>query len=259
MQDLRVSLVQSMLHWEDAEANRAMFAQRLAPLAGNTDLVVLPEMFTTGFTMHSHDLAERMDGGTVDWMRSQAARLNAAIYGSAIIEEGGRYFNRGLFVTPEGATTAYDKRHLFRMAGEDEHYAAGGDRVVVQWRGWRLLLQVCYDLRFPAFSRSRNDVDALLYVANWPEPRRLAWSSLLVARAIENLSYVVGVNRVGMDGKGIHYTGDSVVVEPRGTTIATIGPGTEGLATVTLDATALQEFRAKFPAHLDADDFDLKR
>lgn len=258
MQDLRVTLVQSMLHWEDAEANRAMFAQRLAPLAGTTDLVVLPEMFTTSFTMHSHDLAEQMDGDTLDWMRTQAVSLDTAIYGSVIIEDRGHYFNRGLFVTPDGTVTVYDKRHLFRMAGEDEHYAPGERRVVVQWRGWRILLQVCYDLRFPVFSRSRNDVDALLYVANWPEPRRFAWSSLLVARAIENLSYVVGVNRVGMDGKGIHYTGDSVVVEPRGRTIAMVAPGTEGVTTVTLDAAALQDFRAKFPAHLDADEFSLK-
>lgn len=259
MQDLRVSFVQCMLHWEDANANRAMFAERLAPLAGTTHLIVLPEMFTTGFSMRSRELAEHMDGPTVEWMRAQAATLDAALYGSVIIEDGGRYVNRGLFITPDGTVTAYDKRHLFRMAGEDAHFDAGKERVVVQWRGWRLLLQVCYDLRFPVFSRSRNDVDALLYVANWPEPRRAAWSSLLVARAIENLSYVVGVNRVGMDGKGIHYTGDSVVVEPRGATIAAIEPGTEGLATVTLDAAALQEFRTKFPAHLDADDFELKR
>jgi len=258
MQDLKVSLVQSMLQWEDADANRSMFAERLAPLAGTTHLIVLPEMFTTGFSMRSRELAERMDGPTVAWMRAQAAALDAALYGSVIIEDGGRYVNRGLFVTPDGMVTAYDKRHLFRMAGEDGHFDTGNERVVVQWRGWRLLLQVCYDLRFPVFSRSRNDVDALLYVANWPEPRRSAWSSLLVARAIENLSYVVGVNRVGMDGKGIHYTGDSVTVEPKGQAIAMVEPGTEGIATVVLDAAALQEYRAKFPAHLDADDFSLK-
>lgn len=258
MRDLRVSLVQSMLHWEDADSNRSMFARWLAPLAGATDLVVLPEMFTTGFTMQSRERAEDMDGPTMAWLRQQASTLDAAIYGSMIIVDLGRYFNRGLFVGPDGSVTTYDKRHLFRMAGEDAHYVPGDRRVVVEWRGWRILLQVCYDLRFPVFSRSRNDVDLMLYVANWPEPRRFAWSSLLVARAIENLAHVAGVNRVGMDGKGIHYTGDSVVLDPRGQELAAIGAGKEGVTTVTLEGAALLDLRAKFPTHLDADDFDLR-
>jgi len=257
MQDLRVTLVQTMLHWEDAAANRAMFGVKLAALKGTTDLVVLPEMFTTGFSMRSKELAETMDGPTVSWMREQAKALDAALYGSVIITENGNYFNRGLFVEASGKVTVYDKRHLFRFATEDEHYSPGTRRAVVQWRGWRLLLQVCFDLRFPVFSRNRNDYDAILYVANWPEARRYPWSQLLIARAIENQCYVAGLNRVGMDAKGIHYSGDSVVIDPRGAAIAQVEPSTEGMATVTLDRASLEDFRQKFPVGKDADDFRL--
>jgi omega-amidase len=257
MQDLRVTLVQPMLHWEDAAANRAMFGERLKPLAGTTDLIVLPEMFTTGFSMRSHELAEPMDGPTVTWMREQAAAAGAALYGSVIIAENGSYYNRGLFVRPDGGMDVYDKRHLFRMAEEQRHYAPGGKRVVVDWKGWRLLLQVCYDLRFPVFSRNRGDVDAMLYVANWPEARRFPWNQLLIARAIENQACVVGVNRVGMDGQGHHYSGDSVALDARGSAIGAVMPSTEGCLTVVLERAALDEFRAKFPASMDADGFTL--
>lgn len=250
--------MQSMLHWEDAEANRAMFAEKMAPLAGTTDLVVLPEMFTTGFSMRSHDLSETMDGSTTAWMRDQAAVVGAAIYGSVIIEDGGERYNRGLFVRPDGEITVYDKRHLFRMAEEHRHFAAGERRVVVHWKGWRILLQVCYDLRFPVFSRNRNDVDAMLYVANWPEARRYAWNQLSIARAIENQTYVVAVNRVGMDGQGHHYSGDSVVIDPRGAVVGKVDPSTEGSTTIALDRAGLDEFRTKFPAAQDADGFRLE-
>lgn len=258
MPDLRATIVQSMLHWEDAEANRAMFGDMLSTLKGMTDLIVLPEMFTTGFSMRSTELAEDMSGPTVAWMTEQAKATNAAIYGSVIITEGGHAFNRGLFVTPEGSVTVYDKRHLFRFASETDHYRAGTERVIVEWRGWRILLQICFDLRFPVFARNRGDYDAILYVANWPEARRFPWSQLLIARAIENQCYVAGVNRVGMDGKGIHYSGDSVVVDPRGATIASVEPAHEGLATVNLEWGALEDFRAKFPLAMEADDFELK-
>lgn len=258
MQDLRVTLVQSMLHWEDAAANRAMFAGQLGALKGATDLVVLPEMFPTGFSMRSEELAEEMNGPTVQWMREQAKVLDAAIYGSVIISESGKCFNRGLFVKPDGEVIHYDKRHLFRFANENDHYSAGADRVVATWRGWRILLQICFDLRFPVFARNRGDYDAALYVANWPEARRYPWSQLLIARAIENQCYVAGVNRVGMDGKGIHYTGDSVVIDPRGAVIGSVEPAMEGCTTTVLDASALSDFREKFPVGLDADDFELK-
>lgn len=258
MRDLRTTLVQSMLHWEDAAANRASFGDKLAGLKGSTDLIALPEMFTTGFSMRSAELAEPMDGPTVAWMREQAQSLDAALYGSVIIKENGKYFNRGLFVEPSGKVTAYDKRHLFRFANENEHYSPGQERVVVEWRGWRLLLQVCFDLRFPVFARNRNDYDAILYVANWPEARRYPWSSLLIARAIENQCYVAGVNRVGMDAKGIHYSGDSVMIDPRGQVVAELPPSQEGTLSSTWDGSALQEFRRKFPVALDADDFEVR-
>ncbi len=257
MRDLRVTLVQSMLHWEDAGANRAMFTKKLEGLKGSTDLVVLPEMFTTGFTMNTA-LAETMDGEAVRWMKEQAVYLDAAIYGSVVIADGGKTFNRGLFVTPEGTVTTYDKRHLFRFANETDHFSAGKERVVVEWRGWRILLQICFDLRFPVFARNKGDYDAALYVACWPEARRYPWSQLLIARAIENQCYVVGVNRVGMDGKGIHYTGDSVAIDPKGQALAGCDPSSDRSTHATLDAAALVDFRAKFPVGMEADDFDLR-
>ncbi len=256
MQDLRVTLVQSMLHWEDAGANRAMFAGKLKGLKGATDLVVLPEMFTTGFTMNTA-LAETMDGTTVQWMKEQAVSIDAAIYGSVIITDGDRTYNRGLFVTPAGTVSHYDKRHLFRMAEEFRHFTGGKQRLVVEWRGWRLLLQICYDLRFPVFSRNKGDYDAILYVANWPEARRYPWSQLLIARAIENQSYVIGVNRVGMDGKGHHYTGDSACVDPRGDADE-LPAGKEDMLRTVLHRLALDDYREKFPVGMDADDFELR-
>jgi len=258
MRDLRVTLVQTMLHWEDAEANRVMFAEKLAALKGTTDLIVLPEMFTTGFSMRSKELAETMDGATVKWMTEQACSLDAAICGSVIIADAGNYFNRGLFVTALGQVTVYDKRHLFRMAEEKDNYARGQKRVIVELNGWRILLQVCYDLRFPVFARNRSDYDAIIYAANWPEARRFPWSQLLIARAIENQCCVIGVNRVGMDGKGHHYTGDSVAIDAKGQVFAACDAGQERIITCSLDRTALDDFREKFPVGKDADDFELK-
>ena len=258
MRDLRVTLVQGNLHWEDPGDNRARLAMKLKDLRGTTDLVVLPEMFTTGFTMRSRELAEGMDGRTVQWMREQAAALDAALYGSAIINEGAHCYNRGLFVTPDGAVSCYDKRHLFRFAGETDHYTPGTERVVVAWRGWRILLQICFDLRFPVFARNRGDYDAILYVANWPEVRRYPWSQLLIARAIENQCHVIGVNRVGQDGNGHLYSGDSAAIDPRGA-VDVLPAGGELVHTVRLDGAALAEFRARFPVALEADDFELRR
>jgi omega-amidase len=256
MQDLRVTLVQSHLHWEDAAENRALFTAKFKDLRGTTDLVVLPEMFTTGFTMRSRELAEGMDGRTVAWMKEQAHAMGAALYGSAIIREGDDRYNRGLFVTPDGTVTTYDKRHLFRFAKETDHYTAGAERVVVEWRGWRILLQICFDLRFPVFARNRGDYDAILYVANWPEVRRYPWSHLLIARAIENQCHVVGVNRVGQDGNGHLYSGDSAAIDPRGA-VTGLAPGTEGMLTTVFDRAALEDFRAKFPVAMEADGFTL--
>jgi predicted amidohydrolase len=256
VRDLNVTMVQQPLAWQDAAANRARFSELLAPLVGRTDLVVLPEMFTTGFSMQAAELAEDMEGPSVEWLRTMAARLGAVVAGSLIVADGG-YRNRLLWARPDGTLAAYDKRHLFRMAREHEHYTAGEERVVVDLYGWRVLPLVCYDLRFPVWSRSRDDYDLALYVANWPAARRYAWSTLLRARAIENLCYVVGVNRVGADGAGIDYAGDSVALDPRGRPLAELGDAAV-VTQVTLSADALREHRRRFPAHLDADAFRLE-
>jgi predicted amidohydrolase len=255
-----VALVQAPLQWHDPQANRAAFAALLAPLAGQVDLVVLPEMFTTGFTMEPEAVAEPPGGPTDAWLRQQARALDAAITGSHVCRDAERYFNRLLWATPEGEPRHYDKRHLFRMAGEDRRYAPGSELLVASWRGLRCAPQVCYDLRFPVWSRRRPDYDydLLVYVANWPAVRGAAWRALLVARAIENQCYVVGVNRVGTDAKGLEYAGDSLAVGPRGELLADPGT-TPGVTLVTLDYTALREFRDRFPAHLDADRFTLER
>ncbi|MFO1428136.1 MAG: amidohydrolase [Steroidobacteraceae bacterium] len=256
--NLRVTLVQQPLHWEDPAANLAAFERLLAPLAGQTDLVVLPEMFTTGFSMQPQRLAEPADGSGARWLTGQAQRLGAAVSGSIMTRAGGHCVNRLWFATPDGALHHYDKRHLFRMAGEHEAYAAGDRGLVVEWRGWRIAPLVCYDLRFPVWSRRRPgyDYDLLLYVANWPARRRYAWSQLLIARAIENQACVVGVNRVGADGAGVPHAGDSAAHDHLGAPLAVLGDDA-GLRTVELDREALSQFRERFPAHLDADRFEL--
>ncbi|MEO0997253.1 MAG: amidohydrolase [Pseudomonadota bacterium] len=253
MRDLTVTAVQCGLEWECPEANRDALGRVLADIAG-TDLVVLPEMFTTGFSIASTAAAETMAGPTVRWLRERASAGGHAVVGSVKIVEDDRCYNRLLFVTPDGEITAYDKRHLFRMAGEHERYQAGRGRVVVNLAGWRLLLQVCYDLRFPVFSRNRDDYDAVIYVANWPAARRSAWQRLLPARAIENLAYCIGVNRVGQDGNGIDYAGDSVILDYIGDELAAAGAAATTIS-ATLSAGGLARFRRKFPAHLDADEF----
>jgi predicted amidohydrolase len=255
---LRVTLVQQPLLWGDAEGNRRHFGSLLRGLAGSTDLVVLPETFTTGFSMEVERLAEPADGTSLQWLREQAGALDAAIAGSVITRDGGRYYNRLLWATPDGQVRHYDKRHLFRMAGEHQHFAPGRAAWSIPWRGLRICPLVCYDLRFPVYSRRRAelDYDLLVYVANWPAPRADAWRALLPARAIENQSYVVGVNRIGVDGKDIPYAGDSVAHDFRGRPLAQAG-GTAGVMTVEIDAEPLQAFREKFPAHLDADRFHL--
>ena len=255
----RVSLVQQPLAWHDPAANREQFARLLAPLAGATDLVVLPEMFTTGFTMKPEEFAEAADGPTRDWLREQARVLDATVGGSVAVHENGRYFNRFMLALPEGPTYWYDKRHLFRMGGEHRHYSAGTHALIIEWRGLRLCPLVCYDLRFPVWSRRRPelDYDLVIYCANWPAPRRTAWNALLRARAIENQAYCVGVNRVGSDGAGNAYVGDSVALDFMGQALVDLMDGTQ-VITVPLDPEALRAWRDKFPAHLDADAFSLE-
>jgi predicted amidohydrolase len=255
VQDLAVTLVQCELAWENPADNRSHIQAIVESQAQAADLVVLPEMFTTGFSMNAVENAEPPGGDTAMWLQRLAKDVDCAITGSIAVQGEGGVYNRMLFATPEGLQH-YDKRHLFRMAGEHKRYLPGQRRVIVEWRGWRILLQVCYDLRFPVFSRNRGDYDLALYVANWPALRRVHWRQLLIARAIENLACVVGVNRVGADAKGLQYSGDSLAVAADGELLADLeqGPGTR---TVKLEAAALSAYRAAFPCHLDADDFDL--
>ena len=257
MQDLNVTLVQADLVWEDPVANRRRIEQQLVPLRGQTDLIVLPEMFTTGFTMKPEKNAEP-EGPTLQWMREQAEHAQATLTGSVAVSSDGHYFNRLYWVQPDGVVHTYDKRHLFRMAGEQDHYTAGEAPLLVEWRGWRICPLVCYDLRFPVWSRRRPglEYDLLVYVANWPKVRRHPWQVLLKARAIENLSYCIGVNRYGVDGLGYEHSGDSAVLDFKGLPLLE-APEQAWLGSVTLDHAALHEFRRKFPAHLDADGFSL--
>lgn len=257
MQDLRITIIQTALHWQDATANRNMFSEKLAVAAPATDLIVLPEMFTTGFSMDAAGLAEHAEGPTLQWMQEEAARYSAVLTGSVMVKEGGNYYNRLYWVRPDGSYEHYDKRHLFRMAQEHHSYTPGKEKLLVEWKGWNICPLVCYDLRFPVWSRNvGSQYDLLLYVANWPKPRANAWSTLLQARAIENLSYVVGVNRVGTDGNGHPYTGDSAIIHPKGHKLLETTE-TEGIHTITLSKQELTEFREAFPAHLDADNFTL--
>lgn len=258
MNDLTVSMVQANLHWQDAAANRATLDRCLSQISIPTDLIVLPEMFTTGFSMDAAALAEPMDGPTVAWLREHAAAHQAVVTGSLIIEENGQYFNRLLWVRPDGSLSYYDKRHLFTLAHEQDTYTAGTARLVEEWRGWRICPLVCYDLRFPVWSRNQTaqPYDLLLYVANWPAVRRNAWITLLRARAIENLSYVLGVNRVGQDGLGHEYAGDSALLDMRGDYLLQAG-NLHSCITRTLRREDLEDFRTKFPALNDADAFAL--
>ncbi|MCA1715140.1 MAG: amidohydrolase [Gammaproteobacteria bacterium] len=269
MNNLRISLVQGDTRWHDPAGNRDYYGHLMAPLHSLTDLVLLPETFTSGFSNEAIDQAETMDGPTVAWLREQARRLDTAITGSVQIREGDgrtsdRVYNRLFFVTPDGGLKHYDKRHLFRYAREHERYAAGRERLIVEWKGWRICPLVCYDLRFPVYSRNRFDVerkggldyDLLLYVANWPSARAYAWKTLLRARAIENLCFVAGLNRVGTDGNGLHYAGDSAVIDFLGHPLSE-STDEEVVTTTTLPAAVLLAHRERFPAMLDGDAFSL--
>ncbi len=262
--DLRISLVQGNTRWHDPAGNRDYYGALLAPLAGQTDLVILPETFTSGFSNEAIDKAEGMDGPTVAWIREQAARLGAAVTGSVQLRAGQGVFNRLLWATPDGELQHYDKRHLFRYGNEHLRYAAGSERLSVDWKGWRINPQVCYDLRFPVFCRNRFDVerpgeldfDLQIFVANWPSARAYPWRTLLRARAIENLCYVAAVNRIGVDGNDLHYAGDSAVIDFLGQPQVEVRE-VEQVVTSTISAAALAAHRARFPAMLDADAFTL--
>ncbi len=255
---LTLALLQTDLHWESQEANRDFFAQKLSELPKSVDLAVLPEMFTTGFSMAPQRLAEKMDGPTVQWMADQASALDAVVTGTLMIEEGGRFFNRLIWMRPNGTYDHYDKRHLFGMAGEDRVYTPGRRQLYVEMMGWRVCPLICYDLRFPVWCRNAEDYDLLLFTANWPERRIAHWNALLRARAIENQCFVAAVNRVGTDGTGLRYSGDSAVIGPTGETIEHLGEGLPGTILSTIRLSDLSETRQKLPFLADRDGFKIE-
>jgi len=255
MENLSVTLVQCELAWENPEDNRRQIEALINTLTKATDLIVLPEMFTTGFSMNAVKNAETPGGQTQQWLQQLAQTHDCAVTGSIAVKENSGIYNRLLFATPD-QVHHYDKRHLFRMAGEDSRYQSGRERIVIPWRGWRINLQVCYDLRFPVFSRNRNDYDLLLYVANWPAERCMHWRQLLIARAIENQACVIGVNRVGSDANGLEYSGDSLAIAGDGVVIGDL-KNDRGTAQLVLNGQSLRQYREQFPCHLDADDFQI--
>lgn len=264
MQDLSITLIQAELQWEDAEANLRQFDDIIASIDHSTDLILLPEMFNTGFSMNVDQCAEPPEGMTMKWLREKAAAKNCVVAGSVLTREGSAFFNRFVWMRPEGTYAHYDKRHLFSMAGEDKIMAAGQTRTIVGLKGWNISLQVCYDLRFPVWSRNnfrdgRHDYDVLIYVANWPEVRKEAYQRLLPARAIENQSYVVWVNRVGKDGRDIDHSGDSGVYDPMGNPSAMAKAGSREVLHVTLSADLLLQQRSRFRIGPDWDSFIIEK
>jgi len=257
VQNLTVTLIQTTLDWHDAEANRARFDGLIARIDEPTDLIVLPEMFTTGFTMEAERHAERMDGDSIAWMRLVARDFGVTLCGSLIVEDNGHYYNRLIWMPPDEPPGWYDKRHLFRMANEHRHFTPGRQRAIFALNGWRICPLVCYDLRFPVFSRGIDAFDLLIYIANWPQARRSAWRTLLPARAVENQCYCVGVNRIGTDGNDVVYAGDSMVADFLSNVTTDCGSN-EQIVTTRLDGTALQRYRKRFPAHRDADHYQIE-
>lgn len=265
---MKITLVQPTLAWEDAETNLGKIGALIDADKSGSDLIVLPEMFTTGFTMKPEKHAAPHASVWLDWMRKTAKEKNAVVTGSLSTRDSGKYFNRLYWVQPDGAVQQYDKRHLFRMGSEHQHYKAGDERIITSLKGWKFLPQVCYDLRFPVWSRNRftgnintgegaYDYDVLIYVANWPSVRNYAWKHLLIARAIENQCYVIGVNRTGKDGNNIDHSGESVIINPLGEIILNLGQEADVTGACELDKSSLEAYRKRFPAGADADNFSI--
>lgn len=253
MPDLTVTLIQSDLTWENIEANLARFDAAVDQAPGHSDLIVLPEMFSTGFSMNAKEQAEPMAGRAVEWLRRKARSKGTVLTGSLMIEENGLFFNRLIWTRPDGTLAAYDKRHLFRYAGEEKVFTAGQAHITIECRGWRIRPFICYDLRFPIWTRNLNlAYDLAIFVANWPARRSSHWRALLMARAIENQCYVIGVNRVGIDGNGLNYDGCSTVISPTGAILMEAAQA-EAVRTVTLRRDLLEQYRSAFPAWKDAD------
>ncbi len=261
MSTLTFTLIQSNLIWEEKNANLRLLEKKIESIDQKTEVVILPEMFSTGFSMKPTEFAETMEGETIDWMRETAANNRIVLTGSVIIQEENNYYNRLVWMLPNGDFGYYDKRHLFAYAEEDKHYTPGKKRLITSVKGWKINLQVCYDLRFPVWARQQPDpeqpeFDVLIYVANWPERRSHAWKTLLCARAIENQCYVIGVNRVGTDGNGIYHSGNSLVISPLGE-VMYHKSDEEDVFTITLEKEILHEVRHKFPFWKDGDDFKI--
>lgn len=253
---LNISIIQADLVWENPEANRLQFQNKIRSLKKEVDLFILPEMFTTGFTMHPENVSEKIDGETINWMQKLSKEVQAAICGSLIIKENNNYFNRFVFVEPHGKISTYNKRHTFTLAGEHKVYTAGKEKVIVEYKGWKICPLVCYDLRFPVWARNVEDYDLLIYVANWPKPRISAWDTLLKARAIENMTYCIGVNRVGKDINGHQYTGHSVVLDGLGKPLTSISEDQQ-IEVVELNKNHIDTIRTKLKFLDDKDEFNL--
>ncbi|MFC2117728.1 amidohydrolase [Bacteroidota bacterium] len=254
---LSVSVVQTNLNWENIELNLLKFDSLLEKINNKTDIVILPEMFTTGFSMNAEKFAEEENGRTLNWLMEKAGNLNALIIGSIIIRENSGYFNRLYTVFPDGSYKTYDKKHLFRIEGEADVYTPGNKRLIINYKGWKISPFICYDLRFPVWSRNKNNYDLYINVANWPGSRRDIWINLLKARAIENQVYAIGVNRIGEDSNDTGHTGDSMIIDPKGKTLAQAEKNKEEIINTEISLSELNDFRKKFPVGLDADNFEI--
>jgi len=262
MQDLSISLIQTRLAWENQQANLEHFSKKIELVEDTADLIILPEMFNSGFTMDAAGNAEEMDGLSMQWMADMSGKKGCNICGSMIIHEGGKYFNRLIWMNPDGSHEHYDKKHLFRMGDEHRHFDAGHKKRIVELKGWKIMPLVCYDLRFPVWSKNEYSeenyaFDLLIYVANWPAARSKAWTSLIKGRAIENMAYAAGVNRIGVDGRGYEYSGNSLVVAPSGEVLCAIARDQEAVLTHILEAAPMLELRAKLGVGKDWDRFEL--
>lgn len=259
--NLRIAIVQTRLHWQDTLSNLESLSERISMLTGHIDIIILPEMFSTGFSMNTAH-AEEMEGLAMQWMLRKAVHFKAVVCGSLMIHENGHFFNRFIWMNPDGSYEFYDKRHLFRMADEHKHYQAGTEKRIIQLGQWKICPMICYDLRFPVWSRNRlvngrHEYDLLIYVANWPERRAVAWKTLLLARAIENQTFVAGVNIIGRDGNDISYSGDSAIIDYLGERISTTEKYGDRCEVVEISLESLQSYRNAFPAMQDADKFEI--
>ena len=254
--DFSITTIQTDLHWENKELNCDLFSKAIQRASEKSSIIILPEMFTTGFSMNSKNMAEEMDGPSVKWMKAKAKNIQKYIVGSLIIKENYNYYNRLIVACPDGVIQHYDKKHLFSYANEHKSYSAGEQELILTIKGVRVAFFICYDLRFPVWSRNlKLKYDIAVYIANWPEKRKNHWITLLKARAIENQSYVIGVNRIGQDGNGVHYSGDSAVYNYLGEKVSKTEANEHSVENVSLDISSMEEYRTKFSAHLDADDF----